>query len=127
MTKDVPVIAPPPIAPEVVMPKDPRLSPVTPVPVPIPTLFEVVSKSKVRFSLYDPPEPPKVKTPAAEDRIDPFEVVKVLEAESDVNAPEFGVVEPIAPGTAQVFPPNCFASKAAGTAPNCFLGAKTSS
>ena len=45
-----------------------------------------------------------------------------VEAERVVNAPVFGVVDPIVPGTAQVYPPNCFASKAAGTVPKTFLG-----
>ena len=81
----------------------------------------------VKVSLFVPPVPPNVKIPLAEERIEPFEVVKTPEAERVVKAPLAGVVEPIFPGASQVLPANFFASKAAGTAPNFFRGEKTSS
>ncbi len=65
ITNDVPVIAPPLIAPLVVKPSEPKLIVVTPVPVATATVLAVVSKSKVKFSLFVLPTPAKVKTPVA--------------------------------------------------------------
>ncbi len=87
ITNDVPVIAPPLIAPLVVKPSEPKLIVVTPVPVATATVLAVVSKSKVRFSLL-PADfwPAKVSTPLVAEMPTPVVAPMLVVLESMIEA-----------------------------------------